>query len=58
MSFWSVLSYAAWAASAVILIWMVVDMIKVSKEHDEDYLLSSREGEDILMQELEEERDE
>ena len=50
MDFWDILSYAAWALSGAILLWIVLDMIKVSKAHSEDYLLSSREGEDILME--------
>ena len=51
MDFWDIFSYAAWILSAGLLLWIVVDAIKVSKEHSEDYLLSSREGEDVLMEE-------
>lgn len=58
MIFWNVLSYAAWVVAAALLLWMVVDMFKVDRDYDEDYLLSSREGEDLLMDELEEKRDE
>ena len=50
MDFWDVLSYAAWILSAVLLLWMVVDMFKVSSEYSEAYLLSSREGEDLLVE--------
>jgi len=48
MDFWDILSYAAWIVSAILLIWLIVDTFKVSKEYSEDYLLSSREGEDII----------
>lgn len=47
MNFWIVLSYAAWIVSGVLLLWMVIDMLKVNKEYPEEYLISSREGEDI-----------
>ncbi len=46
MNLWTVLSYAAWGISGVLLLWLIVDAIRVSQEYDEDFLLSSREGEE------------
>ncbi len=46
MNFWDILSYAAWIIAAVLLIWIVVDAISVSKQYDEEFLMSSREGEE------------
>lgn len=51
MDFWDIFSWFAWITSAALLLWIVVDAIKVSRDYDEDYLLSSREGEDVLMEE-------
>lgn len=34
------LEYAAWIISAVLVVWMVTDAAKVSREYDEDYLIS------------------
>lgn len=50
MDFWDILSYAAWAASALLLLWMVMDAVRVNREYDEDLLLSSREGSDELLE--------
>ena len=36
MNFWQILSYAAWVISSI------------SKQYDEDFLMSSREGADEL----------
>ncbi|MFZ9642700.1 MAG: hypothetical protein ACO29L_04505 [Candidatus Methylopumilus sp.] len=46
MSIWDILSDAAWIISAALLIWIVKDAISVSKQYDEEYLMSSREGEE------------
>lgn len=46
MDFWDILSYAAWAVSALIFVWMIYDTLSVGKEFKEDFLLSSREGEE------------
>ncbi len=49
MGFWNILMYAAWALSAVMLAWMVIDAFMVSSQYDEEYLMSSREGgEDVV----------
>lgn len=50
MDIWDFVSYAAWAASALLLLWMVVDAIRVNREYDEGLLLSSREGSDELLE--------
>lgn len=44
MEFWDILVYAAWSASAIMLVWMVVDAFMISSQYDEEYLMSSREG--------------
>lgn len=49
MDIWNILEYAAWAISAALLLWMVMDMLRVGREHDEALLLSSREGADELL---------
>ncbi len=46
MNIWDILTYAAWIISAILLIWIVVDAISVSKQYDEEFLMSSREGEE------------
>ena len=48
MNIWSILEYIAWALSAIMLIWMVMDAWKVGATHSEAQLLSSREGVDDL----------
>lgn len=50
MDIWDIASYAAWAASALLLLWMVADAIRVNREYDENLLLSSREGSDELLE--------
>ncbi|MDP2247612.1 MAG: hypothetical protein Q8J65_05730 [Nitrosomonadales bacterium] len=49
MSFWDVLTYIAWSLSAIMLVWMVVDAFMVSSQYDEEFLMSSREGEDDVI---------
>ncbi len=49
MGLWNALVYAAWGLSAVLLAWMVVDALMVSSQYDEEYLMSSREGEDDIV---------
>jgi hypothetical protein len=46
MDLWDVLSYAAWGISALLFVWMLVDAWSVGRQFDEDFLLSSREGEE------------
>lgn len=45
MSLWSLAEYAAWALSAAILLWLLADTLRIDRDHDEDFLTSSREGE-------------
>lgn len=40
----AVMNWGAWAISAVLALWMVFDLVKTDRSHDEDYLLSSAEG--------------
>jgi hypothetical protein len=44
MGIWTILTYAAWSVSAILLAWMVIDAFMVSSQYDEEYLMSSREG--------------
>lgn len=46
MNFFDVLPYLAWTVSAILLFWIVVDAVNVSKQYDEEFLMSSREGEE------------
>jgi hypothetical protein len=46
MGFFNILPYLAWAVSAALLLWILVDAFSVSKQYDEDFLMSSREGEE------------
>ena len=50
MDVWNVLSYAAWIASAILLLWLLADFFRVGKEHDEAFLLSSKEGHDEILE--------
>ena len=50
MDAWQIAGYAAWAISALLLGWMVLDAIRVNREYTEDLLLSSREGYDELLE--------
>ncbi|ACK51552.1 conserved hypothetical protein [Methylocella silvestris BL2] len=36
---------AAWGLSGLLTAWMLFDLIRVNKRYEEDYLLSSQEGE-------------
>lgn len=47
---WIILEYAAWAASAGILLWLLSDALRVNREFDEDTLMSSKEGVDELLE--------
>lgn len=50
MDFWNVLEYAAWGVSGVLMLWMLIDAMRVGAEYDEGVLVSSREGADELME--------
>jgi hypothetical protein len=42
---WIALSYACWAISAVLGVWMLYDWFKTDTTFSEEVLTSSREGE-------------
>ena len=46
MNIWVLLSYAAWIVSILLFCWMIMDAIAVGKQYREDFLMSSREGEE------------
>jgi hypothetical protein len=49
MDFWDILQYASWAVAALLLLWMLFDAFKVSRQYGEDVLTSSQEGIDELV---------
>lgn len=49
MALWQLATYVAWVLSALILGWILFDLIRVGREYDEDFLLSAREGSDELL---------
>lgn len=44
MDSWNYLELAAWAASAVFGLLIVIDWIRIDSTYDEEFLTSSREG--------------
>ncbi len=48
MSVWGAIELAAWVLSAVIALWMIADVIRVSREYDEEFLTSAIEIDDSL----------
>lgn len=46
MDFWTVLEYAAWTISALLVGWMLIDARRIGRTYSDDVLLSSREGEE------------
>jgi len=50
MDIWTLLEYSAWIISAILLLWMLIDMMRVNNEYDEELLTSSREGIDELIE--------
>lgn len=46
MTVWTVLEIAAWILSAVIAIWLITDVVRVSRKHGEE-LLTTPVDEDI-----------
>ncbi len=54
MDIWNMMGYGCWAGSVLLLGWMFIDFLRVNRDNDEDFLISSREGHDeILEQERE-----
>lgn len=45
METWIFLEYAAWAASFLLGLYMIVDWFRIDTTYSEDVLTSSREGE-------------
>lgn len=45
MNTFQMLELAAWVISALLGLWMLIDMIRTNSAYTEDVLLSSREGE-------------
>jgi hypothetical protein len=43
VSVWGALEVAAWVLSAGIALWMVVDLVRVGREYDEDFLTTAVE---------------
>ncbi len=48
MSVWGAIELAAWVLSAGIALWMIADVIRVSREYDEEFLTSAIEIDDSL----------
>ena len=47
----TLLEYAAWIISAVLVIWMLFDALKVSREYPEDYLISRVDIDEVEFEE-------
>ena len=47
---WDFIQGAAWLVAIALLLWMLVDAIRVSRKYSEDVLTSSQEGVDELVQ--------
>lgn len=45
MDLWNYLEYAAWTASFLFGLFIVIDWIRTDSTYSEDFLTSSREGE-------------
>lgn len=43
MSFGDVAEIVAWAISGIIAAWMLTDLVRVSRSHDEEFLTASAE---------------
>ena len=44
MNFWQWLSHGAWAVAILLFAWIIVDALRVRREYDDDFLMSSTEG--------------
>ena len=44
MSFWPMLSHAAWALAILLFAWILMDAFRVSRAYSDDFLMSSTEG--------------
>jgi hypothetical protein len=45
---WDIIQALAWLVSILLLLWMVLDALKVGRQYSEDILTSSEEGVDEL----------
>jgi hypothetical protein len=45
MNNFQLLEYAAWGLSAVLGLWMLIDLIRTDRSYSEELLISSQEGE-------------
>lgn len=45
MNTFDLLEYAAWGISALLGLWMLIDMVRTDQAYSEDLLTSSKEGE-------------
>jgi hypothetical protein len=45
MQNFQLLEYAAWGLSAVLGLWMLIDLIRTDRSYSEELLTSSQEGE-------------
>lgn len=45
MSNFQLLEYAAWGLSAILGLWMLIDLIRTDRTYSEELLTSSKEGE-------------
>jgi hypothetical protein len=43
MTVWDAFEWAAWIISAVIAVWMIADLLRVSREYDEEFLTTAVE---------------
>lgn len=57
MIYWDLLSYAAWIIASLLLLWILADAISVSRQFDEELLVSSREGSDELLEAMQNEEE-
>jgi hypothetical protein len=46
VDFWKMLTYGAWALSIGFFLWIIIDALKVHRNYDDDFLMSSTEGEE------------
>ena len=45
---WDLIQATAWLVSIALLLWMVLDAIRIGRQYSEDILTSSQEGVDEL----------
>lgn len=44
MTVWTLFEWLAWALCVGIALWMIMDMVGVSRKYDEEYLTTGVEG--------------